>query len=140
VLPGFSPADLVAELDGLARGLATFEVTRVEPAVPSEPDLALLPLLGEVLRELDPAARPHPLFLSGYTDARHLARLGVQTYGFMPLRLGRGDPSTELIHATDERVPAAAVEFGAEAVLRVVRRVGARRDLRARSGSRTVTP
>ena len=122
VLPGFSPRDLVRELEALAGRLATFELLHAEPAAPVDPDLALMPALSTVLRELHPAARPHPMLLPGYTDARYLARRGIQTYGFMPLRLERGLASTELIHGVDERVPASAVEFGAEAVWRVVSR------------------
>jgi acetylornithine deacetylase/succinyl-diaminopimelate desuccinylase-like protein len=55
------------------------------------------------------------------TDARHFARLGIQTYGFMPLRLPTDFPM-HLAHAADERVPVDAVEFGAEALFRAIER------------------
>jgi acetylornithine deacetylase/succinyl-diaminopimelate desuccinylase-like protein len=131
VLPGYTPHDLVRELHALAGDLAAFELVREEPAAPAAPDLSLMPTLGDVLRELDSAARPHPMLLPGYTDARHIAKRGIQTYGFTPLKLERRQPSTELLHAVDERVPAAAVEFGAEAVWRVLTRAAV-----GRQGSR----
>ena len=45
-----------------------------------------------------------PTLVPGYTDARHFAQLGIQTYGFLPMRLPP-HITTALIHAPDERVP-----------------------------------
>ena len=38
----------------------------------------------------------------------------------MPLTLDRGGASMALVHAVDERVPAGAVDFGAEAVRQAI--------------------
>jgi acetylornithine deacetylase/succinyl-diaminopimelate desuccinylase-like protein len=78
--------------------------------------------LASVLRELDPEGNPIPMLLPAVTDARHLSPLGIQTYGFLPLRLPGDFPVATLAHAADERVPADAVRFGAEAVFRAVQR------------------
>ena len=43
--------------------------------------------LRGILHELDPAARPVPLLLSAASDGRFFARLGIQTYGFLPMQL-----------------------------------------------------
>jgi acetylornithine deacetylase/succinyl-diaminopimelate desuccinylase-like protein len=121
VLPGLSPSDLLAELHALARGLATFELVSEEPAVALDPDLSLMPLLAEVVTERDPGCVPIPMLLPGYTDARFISRLGIQTYGFLPMRLPRTiDPS--LVHAADERVPADAIAFGASCLVDVINR------------------
>jgi acetylornithine deacetylase/succinyl-diaminopimelate desuccinylase-like protein len=58
------------------------------------------------------------------TDARFFARLGIQNYGFLPLKLPGDFTFAPLIHAADERVPAEAIEFGAEAVFRALERLG----------------
>jgi len=121
VLPGISPSDLVAELEEFAPGLATFELVHEEPAAPAQPDLTLLPLLSEVLRERDPSCVPIPMLLPGYTDARYVSKLGIQTYGFLPMRLPP-HLTTALIHAPDERVPAEAIEYGAGCLLEAIRR------------------
>ena len=78
-------------------------------------------MLAEIIREREPAGTPFPMLLPGYTDARYFSRLGIQTYGFLPMRLPK-HITTELIHAPDERVPADAIDFGAECVYEAVRR------------------
>jgi acetylornithine deacetylase/succinyl-diaminopimelate desuccinylase-like protein len=121
VLPGQTPDDLVRELERLAPGLATYEVVRAEPAVPPPPDPGLYPLLAAILREHDPGTRPFPALIPGYTDARHFARLGARTYGFLPLRLPPDVP-IDLAHAPDERVSADAVRFGVVCLESLIRR------------------
>jgi acetylornithine deacetylase/succinyl-diaminopimelate desuccinylase-like protein len=119
VLPGMSPSDLLAELEALAGGLATFELVSEQPAVALDPDLSLMPLLSAVVGERDPGCVPIPMLLPGFTDARFVSALGIQTYGFLPMRLPRHlDPS--LVHAADERVPADAIAFGASCLIDVI--------------------
>jgi acetylornithine deacetylase/succinyl-diaminopimelate desuccinylase-like protein len=56
------------------------------------------------------------------TDAKAMARLGIPTYGFAPLRLAADMPFLSLFHANDERVPVSALEFGLPVLLEVVQR------------------
>lgn len=121
VLPGGSPERLVAQLEALAPGLATYEVLHREPAVEGAPDLSQLEMLAAAMAEHDPEAPVVPWMLAGYTDARYLSRLGIQTYGFLPLRLPP-EITPALMHAADERVPVDAVEPGLECLLGAVRR------------------
>ena len=79
-----------------------------------------------VLRERDAQGTPVPMLLPGITDARIFARLGIQTYGFLPMRLPRELRFLELLHAADERLPADAVEFGTDAIRAVLERYGRR--------------
>ena len=121
VLPGHTPRDLVRELQTFAGRLAAFELVEEEPAAAADPDLTLVPMLAEILREKEPAGTPFPMLLPGYTDARYFSQLGIQTYGFLPMRLPK-HITTALIHAPDERIPADAVTFGAECVYEAIRR------------------
>jgi len=59
------------------------------------------------------------------TDARFLSLAGIQTYGFLPLRLPADFEPLSLIHAADERVPADALSFGVEAIGRAIARYAA---------------
>ncbi len=121
VLPGQTPADLVRELEDFAGDLARFELVDEEPAARADPDMRLYPMLADVIRSHDPGGVPIPALLSGYTDARHFARLGIQTYGFLPMRLPR-EISVDLIHAPDERVPADALAFGVACLVEAIDR------------------
>jgi acetylornithine deacetylase/succinyl-diaminopimelate desuccinylase-like protein len=121
LLPGFTPEDVFAELRELSGVEIEFEVLRYDP-VAAEPDMTLFDTLADSLRELDPAARPIPLLLPAVTDGRFFSRLGIQTYGFLPMQLPEDMAFMELIHAPDERLPAASVEFGTQAIASVLRR------------------
>jgi len=121
LLPGFSPQDVFAELRELAGTDIEFEVLQHDP-VAAEPDLGLFDTLAATLRELDPAAKPVPMLLPAVTDGRFFSRLGIQTYGFLPMQLPAEMPFMRLIHAPDERLPADTVEFGTEAIGRVIAR------------------
>ncbi len=65
------------------------------------------------LLEHDPQARAVPYTLSGGTDAKAFANLGIPGYGFAPLRLPPTLAFADLFHGVDERVPVDALEFGA---------------------------
>jgi len=121
LLPGYTPEDLMVELAQIVGDGVEWEVIRHDPG-PAEPDLDFYEPLAEILRELDPGAVPVPMLQPGVTDGRFLSRAGIQTYGFLPLRLPEGFDPVSLIHAADERVPADAVRWGTDAVFRAIER------------------
>jgi acetylornithine deacetylase/succinyl-diaminopimelate desuccinylase-like protein len=120
-LPGFSPDDVIGELQTVVGDDIELELVRHDPG-PAAPDLGLFEMLAGVIRELDPEGIPVPLLQIGVTDGRFFSQAGVQTYGFLPMRLPQDFAFTRLIHAADERIPVDALEFGAEAVWRAVQR------------------
>jgi acetylornithine deacetylase/succinyl-diaminopimelate desuccinylase-like protein len=120
-LPGRSPEQLMGELQEAVGRDVELELVRHDPG-PAEPDLGLFETLAGVIRELDPEGIPIPLLQIGVTDGRFFSRVGVQTYGFLPMRLPQGFEFAKLIHAADERIPVEALEFGAEAVWRAIQR------------------
>jgi acetylornithine deacetylase/succinyl-diaminopimelate desuccinylase-like protein len=121
LLPGFEPVDIIREIHTLVGPDLELEVVRHDP-YPAHSDLSQLPMLSDILRELDAGAMPVPMLQAGVTDGRFLASIGIQTYGFLPLDLPDGFDFTKLIHAADERVPADAIRFGAKAVGMVIER------------------
>ena len=122
ILPGQTPADLIRELhDLVGTKNIEIEVARHDPG-PPEPDLSQYGLLADVIRELDPDGIPVPMLQGGVTDARHLSRAGVQTYGYLPLRLPEDFKPLPLVHNADERIPADALQFGVDAIARVIDR------------------
>ena len=122
-LPGFGPDDVIAEVQQLVGDDIELELVRYDEG-PPEPRLDQFDALAAIIRELEPGAVPVPLLQGGVTDARFFAQLGIQNYGFLPLKLPGDFRFASLIHAPDERVPAEAIEFGAEAVFRALQRLG----------------
>ena len=112
---------MFAELRALAGVEMELEVIRFDPGAP-EPDMGLFDTLAQALRELDPTAKPVPLLLPAVTDGRFFSRLGIQTYGFLPMQLPEEMAFMQLIHAEDERLPVDSVEFGTTAIGRVLER------------------
>lgn len=110
-LPGQTRDDLVRELEDVVGGDVVFRTLRRDAGT-DDPDLRLYPLLARLLRERDPGCVPTPLVLMGGTDARHLARLGIQTYGCLPVDLPEGFSFMDTVHGPDERVPAASLRSG----------------------------
>ena len=123
LLPGFGPDDVFEELRTLAGDAMELELLRHDPGPPS-PDMALYDTLAGILRELDPAALPVPLLMPAVTDGRFFTRLGIQTYGFLPMQLPPEMRFMDLVHAEDERIPVDALEFGTAAILRLLERFG----------------
>ncbi|HET6560771.1 MAG TPA: M20/M25/M40 family metallo-hydrolase [Marmoricola sp.] len=78
------------------------------------------PYEGDIVRAItssvlaeDPDALVAPYLMSGGTDGKHWAKLGIDCYGFTPLRLPPDLDFTALFHGVDERVPVDALQFGA---------------------------
>jgi len=71
-------------------------------------------LADETIRTVDPDARIVPYMLSGGTDAKAFARLGIRCFGFAPLQLPPDLDFTALFHGVDERVPVDALKFGTQ--------------------------
>ena len=66
--------------------------------------------MTEALLAEDPGGTIVPYCMSGGTDAKHFARLGMTCYGFTPLVLPEGYDYYAMFHGTDERIPLSALE------------------------------
>jgi acetylornithine deacetylase/succinyl-diaminopimelate desuccinylase-like protein len=121
LLPGLGPDDMLRELREVVGPDPELEVQLVGPAQPPI-DLSQLELFASVLRDADPGCVPLPYLVTGGTDARHFAKLGIRTYGFLPLNNPADFNGSTTIHAADERVPVSALEFGAQCVFEAVMR------------------
>jgi acetylornithine deacetylase/succinyl-diaminopimelate desuccinylase-like protein len=73
----------------------------------------LVEVMNAAILAHDPHARTVPYMLSGGTDAKAFARLGIRCFGFAPLRLPPELDFAALFHGVDERVPVDALRFGA---------------------------
>jgi acetylornithine deacetylase/succinyl-diaminopimelate desuccinylase-like protein len=121
LLPGQTPDDLFNELRELTQDEG-LEFEAAHDPGPDTADLSVFPLLAEVLEHADPGTVAVPMLLPAVTDGRLFARLGIQSYGFLPMRLPPELSFTKLIHAADERVPAEEVRWGADRIREVLER------------------
>jgi acetylornithine deacetylase/succinyl-diaminopimelate desuccinylase-like protein len=119
VLPGYGPDELLAELRPLLAPGVRAEIVLFEQADPAV-DWSLYPLLAKLLSDADPSGHPVPMLLAGVTDGRHFSRLGIQHHGFLPMQLPPDLRFQSLLHAADERVPVAALDFGTEILTRLL--------------------
>ncbi len=120
LLPGFSADDMLTELRQLVGEDVELELLRHQ-SNPSELDMGLFNTLASVLQKADPDGIPMPMLLPAFTDACFFSRLGIQTYGFTPMKLPVGFNFFEAIHAADERVPVEAIDFGTKAIYELLR-------------------
>lgn len=111
-LPGYEQ-----ELIDTVKSLAG-EHVKVESLVsdiPLEVDFSgpLVDRMIEAIKAEDPEGIPIPYLLSGGTDNKALAKLGIIGYGFSPLKLPSDIDFLALFHGIDERVPIDSLHFGA---------------------------
>jgi acetylornithine deacetylase/succinyl-diaminopimelate desuccinylase-like protein len=121
LLPGFSPDEMIKEIRQIIGDEVELEIVNYEPG-PAEPDMGLFSELADIIKDADPGAIPIPLLLSGCSDARIFSHLGIQTYGFTPMKLPSDFNFTKTIHAADERIPPDAVAFGTDAIYELLKR------------------
>ena len=113
ILPGRKAA-FEAEIDQLIGPDVTREWIQNLESYETSFDGDLVDAMNAAVLALDPDARTVPYMLSGGTDAKAFARLGIRCFGFSPLRLPPDLDFSALFHGVDERVPVDALRFGAE--------------------------
>jgi len=113
VLPGRKEA-FERELDALLGPNITRTWERDLPSVETTFDGDLVDAMNSAILAVDPDARTVPYMMSGGTDAKSFARLGIRCFGFAPLKLPPELDFAALFHGVDERVPVDALQFGAK--------------------------
>jgi acetylornithine deacetylase/succinyl-diaminopimelate desuccinylase-like protein len=119
-LPGQAESFL-AELREVIGPDVRIEHMHRQPAVETEFGGALVDAMGAALRAEDPGARTVPYLMSGGTDAKAFATLGIRCFGFAPLRLPADLNFSALFHGIDERVPVEGLKFGVRVLDRLLR-------------------
>jgi len=121
LLPGYAPEVLLAELRTLLGEGPELQVTYFDQGN-AQADMGLYEILATILREDDPLGVPIPYVMPAVTDGRFFSRLGIQTYGFLPMRLPAEFSFLSTIHAADERIPVEAVNAGAQSIFNLLQR------------------
>jgi acetylornithine deacetylase/succinyl-diaminopimelate desuccinylase-like protein len=111
VLPGRQAA-FEREVDDLIGPGITREWISELPSYETGFNGLLVDAMNSAIVAVDPDARTVPYMLSGGTDAKAFAQLGIRCFGFAPLRLPPELDFAALFHGVDERVPVDALQFG----------------------------
>ncbi len=111
-IPGFED-ELNSTIKSLIGEHITVETITRDKAleVPFEGDL--VEAMCNALIKEDAEAIPVPYVMSGGTDNKALADLGIIGYGFSPLKLDSDFDFMAMFHGVDERVPVEGLIFGA---------------------------
>ena len=86
-------------------------------------DGAVVEAMIAALAAHDPDGVPVPYLMTGGTDGKAFSTAGVRYLGFSPLKLDPGLPFWGMFHAPNERVPLAALRFGASVLDDFLRRL-----------------
>ncbi|MGK4584803.1 M20/M25/M40 family metallo-hydrolase [Kitasatospora sp. HPMI-4] len=110
-LPG-TREEYLATVAELLGPRVTTEFINLEDAAAGDHTGPVFAAMAAALRAEDPAGHPVPYLMSGGTDAKTFAPLGIDCYGFAPLRLDSTLHYQRMFHGVDERVPVDGLGFG----------------------------
>jgi acetylornithine deacetylase/succinyl-diaminopimelate desuccinylase-like protein len=110
-LPG-QQEQVLRKIEELAGSHVKVEPYITERALEFPFESTLVDKMVSALGTEDPGAPILPYALSGGTDNKHLAAIGITGYGFAPLQLPPELDFPSLFHGVDERVPIAGLHFG----------------------------
>jgi acetylornithine deacetylase/succinyl-diaminopimelate desuccinylase-like protein len=118
-LPGLRE-EFLETLDELLGPKIAREFVNLEDAPSAPYPSAFFDELAGALEAEDPLARPVPYVMSGGTDAKSFARIGITGYGFAPLMLRPDLDYFGMFHGKDEQVPVEGLEFGTRVLTRLL--------------------
>ncbi|MFF6994871.1 M20/M25/M40 family metallo-hydrolase [Streptomyces sp. NPDC008313] len=119
-LPG-AEDDFRATMDKLTGPDVEWEFHHHGEALQAPVDSPTFAKLRAAVEAFAPEGHVVPYCMSGGTDAKQFARLGITGYGFGPLKLPEGFNYQAMFHGVDERVPVDALHFGVRVLDRYLR-------------------
>jgi acetylornithine deacetylase/succinyl-diaminopimelate desuccinylase-like protein len=111
VLPG-GEDEFRATLDELTGADVAWEYAYRDEPLEAPYDAPVMASMTRALLAEDPGSVVVPYCMTGGTDAKQFARLGMTCYGFTPLVLPEGYDYYAMFHGTDERIPLSALDAG----------------------------
>ncbi|HEU0182419.1 MAG TPA: M20/M25/M40 family metallo-hydrolase [Agromyces mariniharenae] len=120
VLPGHEES-FRRDLRALVGDGIEIEVGPWIPPIAADPAAPLLGVIRRAIGREDPDGVVVPYLLPASTDNKHLARLGIAGYGFVPLRVPDGFDVFGQFHTADEHVPVESLAFCARVTAEVLR-------------------
>lgn len=121
IVPGFDPQEALDELRALIGQWGEVELVS-HSAGTGHLDMGLYDTLADILLAGQAGTGVVPLLMPGGTDGRHFSRLGIQSYGFLPMDLPADFDFMRTVHAANERIPVEALDFGSDKIYQALGR------------------
>lgn len=125
IIPGHTVQSFLDDLKDILGKDFDFEIIKSWNPTETQIDSSVFQILSNSIKKYDPQGIPIPYLIPGFTDARWYAELGIQTYGFSPVKLKPDMNFSELFHGHNERIPVDGFCFGVDvlkdAVLEICR-------------------
>ena len=112
-LPGHEE-ELITTIKNLIGDEIKVEILVRDRALEVDFEGPLVEAMIAAIKKYDEDAVVVPYLMSGGTDNKALADLGIKGFGFTPLQLPADLDFFALFHGVDERVPISALEFGVQ--------------------------
>ena len=90
------------------------EVLQEQTGVEADWGTPITQAMTQAITDFDLDAKMTPYILSAGTDAKGWSELGIECYGFVPLRLPEDFDFVSMFHGVDERVPISSLEFAVD--------------------------
>ena len=120
VLPGYED-EFEETIRRIVGDAISVESVIEDIAIEAPFDTPTVDLMAAALRSEDPGARAVPYMISGGTDAKAFTGIGIDCYGFSPLKMPADLDYWRLFHGVDERVPVDGLIFGVRVLDRFLR-------------------
>ena len=111
IVPG-GEDEFFETVDRLLGDQVTREFASFAAPVAADHDTPDYAAMAAAIRAHDPQALVLPFVMSGGTDAKAFARLGIPGYGFAPGTTPPGFPIWQYVHGVDEQVLVDSLHFG----------------------------
>jgi acetylornithine deacetylase/succinyl-diaminopimelate desuccinylase-like protein len=121
-LPGYAEEQL-ATIQELIGPKVRAETITFDRALEVDFGGPIIEAMLAAIAQADPEGIPVPYALSGGTDNKALAQIGINGYGFAPMKLPPELPFWALFHGVDERVPIDSLVWGTSVLDDFLRRV-----------------
>jgi acetylornithine deacetylase/succinyl-diaminopimelate desuccinylase-like protein len=126
LLPGTTTDEQLAIVrDILGDADYELEVLEAHGGTRSPIETPLWDAVSSWVRETEPAAKPVPICVAGFTDSHWFREaFGTVAYGFFPSRVMDIELAARLIHSADERVPVEDLELGVSFLRHAAQTIG----------------
>jgi len=120
ILPGQSEDDYRRELRAIVGAGVDLRIEGFQPGIECALDTPLYRSIQRVMGRRSPDVPLVPILQTGGTERALLHSLGVQVYGFKPVRSEAGMPASQMAHGVDERVSVNNLLYALQCLFEVV--------------------